>query len=67
MPDVLQKPDAQAVWSALGDEAHSVDVLVLRSGLTVSQVLTVLHELQEHACVAMNTVGSYQRIQRSKV
>jgi DNA processing protein len=67
VPDVLQKPDAQALWSVMGDEALSVDVLVLRSGMTVPQVLAVLHELQEHACVAMNSGGSYQRIQRSKV
>ena len=67
VPDVLQKPDAQALWSVMGDEALSVDVLVLRSGMAVPQVLAVLHELQEHACVAMNSAGSYQRIQRSKV
>ena len=66
VPAVLQDANAQAVWHSLGDEAQSLDVLVLRSGQPVAQVLTQLQRLQAHGCVAMTTAGSYQRIHRSQ-
>jgi len=65
-PAVLQDADAQAVWHSLGDEAQSLDVLVLRSGQPVVQVLAQLQRLQAHGCVAMTMAGSYQRIHRSQ-
>jgi DNA processing protein len=62
LPRVLQDPHAQAIWDALDDEAQCLDVLVMRTGLPVAQVLALLHTLQEQACVAVTAAGHFQRI-----
>jgi len=62
LPRVLQDPHAQAIWDALDDEAQCLDVLVMRTGLPVAQVLALLHTLQDQACVAVTAAGHFQRI-----
>jgi len=42
LPAVLQDPHAFSLWQALGDEAQTLDVLVVRSHLPVAQVLALL-------------------------
>ena len=62
LPTVLQDDNAKAVWQAIGDEAQYLDVVVMRSGLSVAQVLTQLHLLQDQGCVAITAAGGYQRL-----
>ena len=67
LPAVLQNPQAFAVWQALGDEAQTLDVLVMHSHLPVAQVLALLQLMQNQACVSVTTAGTYQRLHQSSI
>jgi len=67
LPDILQNPQAFAVWQALGDEAQTLDVLVMRSGLSVAQVLASLQLMHTQACVSVTAAGTYQRLHQSSI
>jgi DNA processing protein len=67
LPAVLQDPHAFAVWQALGDEAQTLDVLVMHSHLPVAQVLALLQLMQNQACVSITAAGTYQRLHQSSI
>jgi DNA processing protein len=67
LPAVLQDPQAFAVWQALGDEAQTLDVLVMHSRLPVAQVLALLQLMQNQACVSITAAGTYQRLHQSSI
>jgi DNA processing protein len=67
LPAVLQNPQAFAVWQALGDEAQTLDVLVMHSHLPVAQVLALLQLMQNQACVSVTAAGTYQRLHQSSI
>jgi DNA processing protein len=67
LPAVLQDPHAFSLWQALGDEAQTLDVLVVRSHLPVAQVLALLQLMQNQACVSITAAGTYQRLHQSSL
>jgi DNA processing protein len=67
LPAVLQDPHAFALWQALGDEAQTLDVLVMHSYLPVAQVLALLQLMQNQACVSITAAGTYQRLHQSSI
>ena len=67
LPALLQDPQAFAVWQALGDEAQTLDVLVMHSHLPVAQVLALLQLMQNQACVSITAAGTYQRLHQSSI